>query len=209
MPAAPHFGRICAEHERAGDDPVGAGGLKQRDALEADAPVDLDLGGQAPPVDETAGSPDLVGSSSIEGSPLDADLRAEDRDDVQFFQVGLELFHLFFDPDRDAHEFAAVLDGVNRSGQIVGRVKTDDEAIRAGIRKGSDPGQRVRGHQVNLERNRGVFTDRRDQVREEQQRGHVMAVGDVEMEPLGVGFNAADLASQVRQVRGPQGGRAF
>ena len=51
-----------------------------------------------------------------------------------------------------------------------------------------------------------ALTSSRDQIREEQEGGHVMAIGDVEMKPLGVGFDPVDLGGEVRQVGGPQGG---
>ena len=47
-----HLARVLAEHQRAGDDPVGPGGVDERDALPADAAVDLDLGLQAAPGDD-------------------------------------------------------------------------------------------------------------------------------------------------------------
>jgi hypothetical protein len=152
---------------------------------------------------------DLLGGARIHRGPLDPDLRAEDRDLVQVLPVGLDPFQTLLDAKRDADELSPLLDGPDDPRRVVDRVPAEDEAVRTGVRERPDPGERVGRHQVDLEGTGGVLADRRDQIWEEQEGGDVMAIGDVEMKPLGVWFDPADLRCEARQVGGPQGRRAF
>src|SRR5207237_9716014 len=74
---------------------------------------------------------------------------------------------------------------------------------------GRIPIQRISEHELYFEPHSSVRRQRLHLVWKEQQVFHVVPVGNIKVEPLGVGFNAADLGAEIGEVSRPERGGAF
>src|SRR5262249_15186868 len=97
---ASHLRRILTEHERSGNDPVGPRRLEVRHALATDATVDLELRRQRACINQGTRLTHLIGCAGIERRPFDANLRAEDRDEIKLRPEWVKPCQIFLDPER-------------------------------------------------------------------------------------------------------------
>ncbi len=86
-------------------------------------------------------------------------------------------------------------------------LEMDADEIAAGLGELIDLRQQnvVRGHQVHVDRQACRSPDRRDKVGEEQKGGREVTVCHVDMQDVGIGFDADQLIAEAKEIGRPHG----
>ncbi len=109
--------------------------------------------------------------------------------------------------DRDAGLRPALDDVTQRTVQVDGRLRVDDQPLAAGLEPPVEHRLGRADHELGLEGERGVQPGSGDDVGSERDVGHELTVHDVPLDTVGPGgLELRDFVAEPREVGGQHGG---